>query len=77
MTLAPEHVEALRLLTAPFYSPARLALYQANGMTTMRYRWDGLYMASKPVVCELMQAIYQYANDTHVDAALRQLSGTK
>lgn len=48
--------------------------YLAAGMTARRYRWDLSYWTGlSKWICE---NVYQYANDDHVDTALRKITGT-
>ena len=44
--------------------------YKAVGHSDKRIRWDAARLAGLiPFICD---NVYQYANDTHVDTALRQ-----
>lgn len=36
-----------------------------------RYRWDALWAADGAPVREWTSAVYEYANDTHIDTALK------
>lgn len=52
-------------------TPAGRAAYIANGLSDKRYRWDLCYHAGlTPWICD---TIYPYANDTHIDTALRAI----
>jgi hypothetical protein len=48
-----------------------LQTYLAQGLSAMRFRWDALN-ASRFDIC----ALYSYLNDTHIDTALRRITGT-
>jgi hypothetical protein len=50
-------------------NPTREAEWLAVGMTARRYRWDIARAANLiPFMCN---TLYRYANDTHIDTALR------
>ena len=38
-----------------------------------RYRWDLLWLSPAAQLAPVMNRIYQYADDTHVDTALRRI----
>lgn len=46
--------------------------YEANGLSAKRFRWDWLYMTSLSERQDFFDTVYQYADDTHVDTALRK-----
>ena len=50
-----------------------LKMYNEKGLSHMRLRWDVAYRAGLPPwICA---NIYPYANDNHVDTALRSIFG--
>ncbi len=69
MKILPEHVALMRDAIAPFASAELFAQYQEQGLSHKRYRWDLLWK-SQFNVCTM---IYPYANDDHIDTALRFL----
>lgn len=79
MKITPEHFAALKALVGPADTPERRALYLAgkyhNADRTkdldMRYRWD-LYHATVKYDA-WTKAVYEYANDNHIDTALRAI----
>ena len=49
--------------------------YVKAGMSHKRWRWDMTYWTGlTPWICN---NIYPYANDDHIDSALRLITGTK
>ena len=74
MKIKPEDFAVLQAAVKPLHTPERWALYQAQGLSAMRYRWDLLY-ASKLKIgdgkgCSGLP-LYAYMDDTHIDTALR------
>ena len=52
--------------------------YLGEGLSEKRYRWDVFWVANRlPAFKELIREIYQYANDDHIDTALRKITNTK
>lgn len=50
-------------------NPSRESEWIAAGMSGRRYRWDIVRAAGLiPYICN---TLYRYANDTHIDTALR------
>lgn len=47
--------------------------YQLDGLSLMRCRWDTLYCIPYSVRRDWFDEVYSYANDTHVDTALRKI----
>lgn len=80
MKIKPEHVEHLRIGIAPLDTPERRQKYINGDFSNAeytkdvdeRYRWDLLYAIPWYTrwVCD---NIYPYANDTHIDTALRSI----
>lgn len=77
MKIREEHIEQLSKLLAPLFTPEREQLYRDRGLSMKRYRWDALYILWDAGLVSLMDEIYKYANDDHIDTVLRMLSGTK
>jgi len=81
MKVKPEHMQTLRVALAPLDTVALRAEYAAGKFphaerckdVDMRYRWDLLYMVHGSVREPLMKALYAYANDSHIDTALRAI----
>ena len=77
MKIKPEHYERLQgaiLLCSNQIPP--LDAYLASGNTARRWRWDLLWTATRNTP-ELMRGIYDYANDEHIDTALRRITTTR
>lgn len=76
MKIKPEHYDTIReaVQTADAEYPSIRASYEAGEISAKRFRWD-LLMAARmsPWVCD---NIYPYANDDHIDTALRRATGT-
>ena len=51
--------------------------YRENGLSDMRYRWDCLYSSPSNIRSNVISKIYEYANDDHIDTALRKITKTK
>ena len=51
-------------------NPDAAARYQAAGLSEMRFRWDVVRAAGLiPFFCDV---IYKYADDTHINTALKK-----
>ena len=82
MKIKPEHYKVLEaaILKAKAKLPS-LAEYKANGLSDKRYRWDLLWASGlqigdgKGMPGDL--PLYAYMDDTHIDTALRRITGTK
>ena len=76
MKITARHYDVLR--TAIESSPVYGALldYRAQGLSDTRYRWDCLWAVHNSLR-EWFDQVYQYANDGHIDTALRKITGTK
>ena len=83
MKIKPEHIEYMRgVIAAGVAIPSRahrplpkLADYLAAGMSAKRWRWDVLYYVG--LSSWLVEHVYPYANDEHIDTALRHITDTK
>lgn len=79
MKIKPEHLDEMRAGFATFLAenPGSLAEHRRNlqpyaGDLDKRIRWDLLYVSKGSAwICA---TIYPYANDDHIDTALRQLA---
>jgi len=72
MKIKPEHVEHLRKAISEFTDTYTLDEYKRNGLSEKRWRWDLTYRAKlTPWICE---NLYPYANDEHIDTALRHIT---
>jgi hypothetical protein len=80
MKITPLHLNQLMHTVKPLDTPELRAKYIANDFPRseltknkdMRYRWDLLWM-SGVWAREWTREVYNYANDTHVDTALRSI----
>ena len=75
MKIKPEHYQYLsdQVSRAITHMPG-LDEYQAAGMSAKRWRWDALWAAK--ISSWIQENIYPYANDDHIDTALRRITGT-
>jgi len=86
MKVKPEHLEQLRkgVERALSEQPGALQSYLDAGLTVMRFRWDALWYAVRRGYVEIdgetrnpIGVLYRYGcNDSHVDTALRRITGT-
>jgi len=78
MKIKQEHYDHMKVVIDGYIGTqpmSTLADYTERGLSAMRYRWDMSYKAGlTPWICE---NIYPYANDDHIDTALRKITGTK
>lgn len=80
MKITPTHLESLTQALTPLDTPERRAQYasgefpRADAVTDLnkRYRWDLLF-ATGPFSREWTTEVYKYADDTHIDTALRSV----
>jgi len=79
MKIKPEHFEMLRAAVGKHNTAFHRERYKAAELSDKRYRWDLLYHAQRigalpeHFICD---TIYPYANDEHIDTALRRLIPT-
>jgi len=76
MKIKPQHFKELKAAIEPLHNKERWEIYQAQGLSAKRYRWDLLY-ASKLKIgdgkgCSGLP-LYAYMNDDHIDTALRAI----
>lgn len=69
------HRAALRHLISNFDSKELRDLYKAKGLSGKRYRWDLIWRADRQQWYSLMDELYLYANDNHIDSVLRGIIG--
>jgi hypothetical protein len=77
MKIQPEHYERMRAAIEIVLDshPTVAAEYQAAGHSLKRLRWDVARAAGLvPYMCA---TLYSYANDEHIDTALRRIFGHK
>lgn len=75
MKIKPEHIEHLRNVIDNFADSYTLEDYKREGLSEKRWRWDLSFRAGLiPWICA---NIYPYANDDHLDTALRHITQTK
>lgn len=80
MKITPAHLAALRERVSPLDTAERRECYRSGDFPRAelvkdldkRYRWD-LFYAGTAGDWSLVTAIYTYANDTHLDTALRSI----
>jgi hypothetical protein len=77
MKIKPEHIEALQSLVIPSHSEELHAQYRDANLSDKRYRWDLLYRVPYHARVTVIDEIYKYANDTHIDTVLRKITNTK
>ena len=53
--------------------PGIAAIYQAEGLSHKRFRWDCL--AGAGLTGFICQYVYNYANDAHIETALKSILG--
>jgi hypothetical protein len=72
MKIKPEHVAHMKAaILANAHAPT-LPSYLARGLTEKRWRWDLLWQAG--LSRWISDNIYPYANDDHIDTALRHIT---
>jgi hypothetical protein len=82
MKMKPEHYTILEQAIRPVLNtyPHIHEDYQLKGLSDMRYRWDLLYISKLKIgdgVGTSGLPLYAYLNDTHIDTALKAITGTK
>lgn len=75
MKITQEHYQVLsNAINKAVPNIPSLTEYRAAGMTAKRWRWDLLWAAK--IGPWIGKNIYPYANDDHIDTALRKITGT-
>ena len=82
MKIKPEHYEHMEKAINEVLSryeeqgkPSTYQWYKAHGLTDERYRWDIAYAAG--LTTFFCKTVYLYANDKHIDTALKNITGKK
>jgi hypothetical protein len=84
MKVKPEHYASLEaVMRAGLTRVPSLQAYEARHPSipraalikdpAKRHRWDALYAADTAARTPIMALIYEYANDSHIDTALRAI----
>ena len=74
MKIKPEHYQhmLIAMRAAQALQPtATRASYEAKGLTAKRHRWDLFYAAG--LLAWICDNVYIYADDEHIDTALRSI----
>lgn len=76
LKVSEEHIAILREATAPFMNKDTQEVYAESGLSFTRYIWDALWSARRrsQTVKDTLDAIYKYADDTHITSVLRMLA---
>lgn len=81
MKIKPTHFLTLEkaMTQAMLRFPNSYQEYQDRGFSEKRWRWDLFWYCSKHILPTLflMDEVYPYANDDHIDTALRKITKTK
>lgn len=73
MKIRPEHIVFMTHAIGNASKAPTAATYKAYGLSAMRWRWDVARSAGLiPFFCS---TLYSYANDTHIDTALKHILG--
>lgn len=71
MKIKPEHIAKMRSAIAADSKAPTWHQYKLAGLSATRWRWDLARRAGLiPFFCAV---IYSYANDSHIDTALRHI----
>lgn len=86
MKIKPEHYELLKQAIEQVQSEhpdLTVEYYESIGRSAKRYRWDCLWFAGRKGYIKIGDGkgidgvpIYEYCNDSHIDTALRKITGT-
>lgn len=73
MKMTTEDYEELKLaiIDTLNQNPNMRAEYVKRGLSSMRYRWDVLWLSGVKIT-----KYYTYLNDDHIDTALRRMLGS-
>lgn len=82
MKIKPEHYAVLKQAVDSVLERVTniRSEYQAKGLSDKRYRWDLLYATKIKIGDGRGMSglpLYEYMDDTHIDTALRAITGTK
>ena len=77
MKIKTEHYETMRAAILANSEAPTLLDYRSHGLSEKRWRWDLSYAARLPdgssLTSFICREVYPYANDEHVDTALRKV----
>lgn len=73
MLIKPEHIEHMKTEMFKSGNTPTLQSYLSLGLSEKRWRWDWCYgtLGMSKWICD---NIYPYANDTHLDTALKHIT---
>jgi hypothetical protein len=78
MKMKAQHIARLHDLINTAPKLATVEEYIKAGHTAKRYRWDLFWrIPDKQAREDLMQELYAYLNDDHIDTALRRVTDTQ
>lgn len=77
MRLKPEDMQELRRLLVPVIDRMPVPEYRRlhPDFSDKRVRWDYFHATGREGLAFLCQTIYSYANDAHLDTALKSILG--
>ncbi len=78
MKMTPEHYSQLKSLILPLAEKYPFELYQKEGLSAERWRWDLLWatrLNGKNFIAAVR--LSDYLNDNNIDTALRRITNTK
>jgi hypothetical protein len=77
MKITSEHLERLKSLLEPVIAKYPISEYRRTNpeFSDTRVRWDYFWASDFPTKNALMNEIYEYANDTHLNTALKAIVG--
>lgn len=79
MKMLPEHFDQLQnMINAKIKSLGKLEPFftrykESGGDWKKRFRWDTLFSIPYSERCAWFDEVYKYADDTHIDTALRKI----
>lgn len=76
MKIKPEHYNHLKNMVTSSRVFPELMDYRERGLSDMRYRWDCLWSINYADRATWFDEVYEYANDEHIDTALRKITNT-
>jgi len=77
MKMKPNHYDELEKRIKEQMREKELEKYKDLGLSEKRYRWDMLYRCPRKFWVSFFATVYPYLDDTHIDTALRKITGTK
>lgn len=75
MKMTPGNYEWLKAHVLPLHSLAVMKWYRDAGFSPKRYRWDLIYAVPSAPRHLLFAVFYKYLDDSHIDTALRRITG--